>query len=44
MENRNNFLRAGGETFHYIPALNDNSAHIAMMAELVSRHTRRWST
>ncbi len=44
MENRNNFLRAGGETFHYIPALNDNSAHIAMMAKLVSRHTRGWST
>ncbi len=44
MENRDNFIRAGGETFHYIPALNANPAHIAMMAELVSRHTRGWST
>jgi len=43
MENRDNFIRAGGKTFHYIPALNDNPAHIAMMAELVSKHTRGWS-
>jgi ferrochelatase len=42
MENRDNFIRAGGKIFHYIPALNDNSAHIAMMKELVLRHTGGW--
>ena len=44
MENRENFIHAGGKTFHYIPALNDNPAHIAMMKELVLRHTRGWSS
>jgi ferrochelatase len=42
MENRDNFIRAGGKTFHYIPALNDSPAHITMMKELVSRHTMGW--
>lgn len=42
MENRDNFTRAGGETFNYIPALNDNPAHITMMKELVLRHTMGW--
>ncbi len=42
MENRDNFIRAGGKTFHYIPALNANPAHIAMMAKLVSKHTGGW--
>lgn len=34
-ENRNYFLKAGGESYTYIPALNDQPAHIEMMAELV---------
>ncbi len=34
-ENREIFLKAGGEAFHYIPCLNDDDSHIAMMAELV---------
>ncbi len=42
MENRENFIRAGGEVFQYIPALNDNPAHITMMKELVLRHTGGW--
>jgi ferrochelatase len=42
MENRENFIRAGGKTFHYIPALNDNPAHIRMMQQLVLRHTAGW--
>jgi ferrochelatase len=29
------FLKAGGETFQYIPCLNDNASHIDMMANLI---------
>ncbi len=34
-ENKEIFLEAGGEAFNYIPCLNDDESHIAMMAELV---------
>jgi ferrochelatase len=34
-ENREIFMNAGGISFHYIPALNDNDQHIKMMADLV---------
>lgn len=34
-ENREYFLEHGGKRFQYIPALNANPAHIAMMANLV---------
>ena len=42
IENRDYFLEAGGETFGYIPALNANPAHIAMMVDLVRRHSHGW--
>ena len=35
-ENRDYFLKAGGEAFHYIPALNTSDGHLAMMASLVN--------
>ncbi len=35
VENRDNFLQAGGGQFHYIPALNSGDAHIALLAALV---------
>ncbi|HEB97620.1 MAG TPA: ferrochelatase [Sedimenticola thiotaurini] len=35
-ENRELFLRAGGESFHYIPALNDRPGHIRLLRELVT--------
>lgn len=35
-QNREIFLEAGGEKYEYIPALNDNPDHIAMMASLVA--------
>lgn len=35
-ENKEYFIAAGGESYHYIPALNDNSAHIKMMLDLVN--------
>jgi len=36
-ENRERFLHAGGESFHYIPALNDRPDHIAALAAIVAR-------
>jgi ferrochelatase len=44
MENREVFLGAGGESYEYIPCLNDEAGHIAMLAGLVDRHTQGWET
>jgi ferrochelatase len=41
-QNRQLFLQAGGEQFHYIPALNDGVGHIQMLLALVNRHTQGW--
>lgn len=38
-ENREVFTKAGGQTYHYIPALNVEPAHIAMMEALVKNRT-----
>ncbi|WP_036596758.1 ferrochelatase, partial [Ottowia thiooxydans] len=35
IEGKETFLEAGGQEFHYIPCLNDNSAWIVALAELV---------
>lgn len=35
VENRDNFLKAGGQSYAYIPALNMDRMHIEMMASLV---------
>ncbi len=42
MRGRDTFLQAGGERFHYIPALNDAADHIDGLTELVLRHTAGW--
>lgn len=42
IQNRNAFLQAGGEHFTYIPALNDQPAHIEFLAGLVCRHAQGW--
>jgi ferrochelatase len=39
---REAFLEAGGEDFHYIPALNDSPQHIEVLWQLVARHGRGW--
>lgn len=36
VENRDYFLEAGGESYAYIPCLNDSEDHIQMMLELVA--------
>jgi ferrochelatase len=42
VENRDAFLAAGGEAYHYIPALNDRPDHIAALTQLVGQHLQGW--
>jgi protoporphyrin/coproporphyrin ferrochelatase len=42
MENRDEFMHAGGESLEYIPCLNDGNDHVAMLAGLVDKHTQGW--
>ncbi len=42
MENRDVFLEAGGKHYSYIPCLNDEAAHVDMLAGLVGRHLQGW--
>ncbi|WP_426369218.1 ferrochelatase [Pseudocolwellia sp. HL-MZ7] len=35
-ENRAVFMEAGGETYHYIPALNDDDLHIEALVDVIS--------
>jgi ferrochelatase len=37
LRNREDFLKAGGQSFDYIPCLNDDAAHIACFANLIRR-------
>jgi ferrochelatase len=37
-ENRDYFLQAGGEEYHYIPALNSDEQHIQALANLARQH------
>ncbi len=41
-ENREIFIEAGGESFHYIPALNDQQVHISALCQLIERHIQGW--
>jgi len=41
-ENRDNFIEAGGQEYHYIPCLNDRDDHIQMMVKLVKQNTGGW--
>lgn len=42
-ENRERFLHAGGERFEYIPALNAEPDHAAVLATLLRRHLQGWA-
>ena len=42
VENRDYFIEAGGEEYAYIPALNDQPAHIEMLSGLIMRHIQGW--
>lgn len=41
-ENREYFMESGGESYEYIPALNDDSSHIDMMIQLLEPHLQNW--
>ncbi|MCC5826319.1 ferrochelatase [Alkalimonas sp.] len=41
-ENKDYFLHAGGEQYHYIPALNDNPAHIDALCQLIEQNLANW--
>lgn len=43
IENKEYFLEAGGESYNYIPALNDNPDHIEMLSQLILKHSQGWS-
>ncbi len=42
MENHEIFLRKGGKSFNYIPALNDGPVHIQALTGIISRHIQGW--
>ncbi|MGB8145005.1 MAG: ferrochelatase [Chromatiaceae bacterium] len=42
MENRDYFLGAGGESYQYIPCLNDGAGHINFLRGLIERHLQGW--
>ena len=44
MEGRAAFLMAGGQTFHYIPCLNDDPEWITALCNLSERHLQGWDT
>ena len=44
MQNAEAFEEAGGETLHYIPALNSRADHVELMVGLIERHTGGWPT
>ncbi len=44
VENREYFLKAGGEKFEYIEALNDNALHVSALKALVEQHLQGWRT
>jgi len=43
MENRDYFLEAGGESFHYIPALNADEGHIQCLKTIVDENMQGWN-
>jgi len=42
-QNRELFLEAGGQAYHYIPCLNDTADQMALMTDLVNTHLQGWS-
>lgn len=44
MEAKRDFLTAGGETFHYIPSLNEDPAWIDALADIAEQHMSGWPT
>jgi len=43
IENRDNFIEAGGQEYHYIPALNMDEAHIDLLEAMSAPLVRGWA-
>ncbi|MDN5566324.1 MAG: ferrochelatase [Psychrobacter sp.] len=43
IENRENFIEAGGEEYHYIPALNFDEAHIDLLVAMSAPLVKGWA-
>jgi protoporphyrin/coproporphyrin ferrochelatase len=43
IENRAAFLRAGGERYEYVPALNAHASHARCLADLIAQHCQGWT-
>ena len=43
IENRDNFINAGGQEYHYIPALNADAAHIELLAAISTPLVKGWA-
>lgn len=43
IENRACFMRAGGERFQYVPALNARAPHAQCLGDLIVEHTHGWT-
>jgi len=41
-EIKESFLHAGGDSFTYIPCLNDDPAHVEMMTAILVNELRGW--
>ena len=44
MEVRHAFTVAGGQTFHYIPCLNDDNAWLSALSSITQKHLSGWPT
>lgn len=42
MQGRDEFIAAGGETFEYVPALNDSLSHTSFMVERIINNAAAW--
>ncbi len=43
IENRDVFVRSGGERFEYVPALNARAEHARLLASQIARHCQGWT-
>ena len=43
LENRQVFMRAGGQRFEYVPALNASAGHALCLAELIAQRCQAWT-
>ena len=42
VENKSNFISAGGEKYNYINCLNDNSDHLKMLSSVILNNLKGW--